>query len=80
MTKAELAQAVEVARKGDGLDVDDSCLYGLYLPDFQSPVHTTIPVVARALRWQTFQLNGKIDTDALAEFGAFARTRIRIIG
>jgi hypothetical protein len=79
MTKQELQAAVTLAQSKETIEDDDSCLYGLYLPDFKQ-VSTTIRAVARFIRWHCIYLNGSVATEELNEFAGFARKRILIIG
>lgn len=68
MTRNEMAQARTLAQEPtfDTSNVDDSILYGCGLPGFQ-PVHVTLPVVAKFLRWQCCLLNGGWDAEAYDE-------------
>ena len=78
MNKAQMTAATTRARQGNLSHVDDSVLHGLYLPSFPHPVSTTIDIVARTLQ-DFIQLNGEWDSQALNEFAAIAKNRIRII-
>jgi hypothetical protein len=79
MTKKELSLALEIAKSDkDFSNVDDSILEGLYLKYFK-PVTTTLDVVAKTIRWNTFQLNGGIDSEELNLFAYHAKTKIQII-
>ncbi len=79
MNKREMAEALAVAQSDRSLlDVDHTVLHGLYLPTFQAPVTTTIPVVARMVRELCIQFNGAVDSEALAEFAGVARRKILI--
>lgn len=76
MTKAELAQARELAQSDADLP-DCVVLHGLYLRNFK-PVTTTIPVVAALLRWQCVMLNGQLDGEEYAEFASVCKRKVVI--
>ena len=81
MTKTELAAALAIAQSDMSLaHVDDSALSGLYSPDFKGPAHVTLDVAARAVRELAIQFNGRVDAEALDEFGRAARHRVLIVG
>lgn len=78
MTKEQLTQAKILAENLSLMHVNDDVLHGLYTKDFKWPVHTTVEVVARAMK-DFRQFNGQWDSEALAEFCEVARKRIQII-
>lgn len=82
MTKSESAKALEMARDKDQNldDVDDSILDGLYLPTFAAPVHTTLKVIAKSMRWHVICLNGSVDQHELDNFVSAARRKVVIVG
>lgn len=79
MNKAEFKRAYEIATSERDLqDVDDSMLFGFGLPDFQ-PVVATIEAAAKTIRWQSVQLNGGIDQEALNECQNHFRRKVMIV-
>lgn len=79
MTKSEFAAAVTIAKSDKDLSAtDDSVLFGCGLPGFQ-PVHVTLDMVAKFVRWQALQMNGAFDAAALNECAHIARRRFVVI-
>ena len=80
MTKAELSDALTIARSGQNLDdVDDSLLFGYGLPGFEH-VSVTIEAAAKTMRWQVIELTGGVNQEALNELADLFRYRVTILG
>lgn len=81
MTKNEFAAAFKIAKdlSIDLSNVDDSQLYGYGLPGFK-PVHVTLEMVAREIRWHALQLNGEWNGEALNEVANLGRRKFIVVG
>jgi hypothetical protein len=78
MSPDQFRAACAMARSDKDLShVDLSILDGFGLKSFK-PVTVPIETVAACIRWQTFQFNGGIDTDALNECRRAFVTRKRV--
>jgi len=79
MTKQQFSQALEIAKSDRSLaHIDNSVIFGYGLRDFR-PVHVTLEMVAKEIRWHAFTLNGTIDSTALNEVAIFGRRSFLII-
>lgn len=82
MTRDQFSEAVKIAQSHRDLsDVDDSTLYGCGLSDFQ-PVHVTIEMVAKLVRWQCcgiFNNNVIVDAQELDNCAHIARRKFLIV-
>lgn len=72
MTKSEFSRAVAIAQSGRDLNIADwmhsgmEIFDGFGLPGF-TPVPCTLEELAKLISYQSMQLNGEFDQDALAE-------------
>jgi hypothetical protein len=79
MHKTEFQKAYEIAVSKQSLEnVDFDALLGFGRPDFK-PVKVPIEAVASVIRWQCCQMNGQIDSVALAECWEFMRRKVTIV-
>lgn len=80
MTKTQFSAALKIARdtKADLSQVDDSTLFGCGLHGFV-PVHCTLEMVAKLLRWQVCMWNGEIDAQELENMAWIARKRFLVV-
>ncbi len=83
MTKQQFSEAVKIATSARSLEsVDDSVLYGCGLPDFRSPVYTTVDAVAKLIRWQCcgiFSNTTIVDSVELDNMAHIARKKFQIV-
>ena len=80
MTKAELSQAVAIAKSNADLaGVDTSHMVGYGLNSFE-PVHVTLDMVASMIRYQCIMFNGDIDGNELNELADAGRRKFIVIG
>ena len=80
MTKAELSQAVAIAKSDKdltGVDTDHMVGYGLSCFE---PVHVTLDMVASMIRYQCIMFNGDIDGNELNELADAGRRKFIVIG
>lgn len=85
MTKDEFKAAFELAHN-DGIPwntIDDSIVHGCALPDFK-PVHVTLLIVARFIRWQCLYMGHKPgespwDMNEVNQCAAIARKRFTLV-
>lgn len=79
MSGAQFRAAVELAKSGESLPVDDGeTFWGFALPDF-APVWVTIAQLASLIRWEALQFNGEFDNEALQTIQKYGRKRFQII-
>jgi hypothetical protein len=79
MNHPEFKAAVALAKSDVDLsNQEQDHFYGFGLPDFE-PVVTTIPQVARLIRWQAQYMNGEWDMEALNEVRECGRRRFLIV-
>ena len=79
MTKQEFSQALEIAKSDRDLsNIDNSVIFGYGLPDFK-PVHVTLEMVAKEIRWNSFMFSGEICSTALNEVATLGRRNFLII-
>lgn len=79
MKSLDFARAASIARSTVDLShVDDTPIFGCGLPGFV-PVFVTVEQVAKFVRYQTAQLNGGIDGEAMAECASIARKAFLVI-
>jgi len=80
VNKAQLDQAMDIARSDRDLsNFDDELLHGYGLASFK-PVSVCLEAVARMIRWQCIYINGGIDADALDQLVRVFRHHVTIIG
>lgn len=80
MNKAELKQALAIAKsKIDLQDQDISIFDGYGLSDFKV-VHVTVLQVARLIRWQAQYMNGSWDAEEINSIANRGRKYFQIIG
>jgi hypothetical protein len=80
MNKAEMTQALAIAKSDADLMNEDIAIFDGYgLPDF-TPVHVTVRQVARIIRWQAQYMNGEWDADEINSIANLGRKRFMIIG
>lgn len=82
MTTKQFAEAVKYSENTNIEELyqeDDSILNGCALNDFR-PVHTTIPAVAKFVRYHAMQFNGKWDAQELDNMARIAKKKFLIIG
>lgn len=73
MTKKQISHALMIAVSNKDLSqIDLKPFFGYAKKDFK-PVNCTIEAVACLMRWQCFQMNGKIDTEEFDDFCGYAR-------
>ena len=79
MTKQQFSQALEIAKSDRDLsNIDNSVIFGYGLPDFK-PVHVTLEMVAKEIRWNSFMFSGEICSTALNEVATHGRRNFLII-
>jgi hypothetical protein len=79
MTKQQFSQALKIAKSDQDLsNVDNSVIFGYGLPDFK-PVHVTLEMVAKEIRWNSFLFDGTICSTALNEVATLGRRNFLII-
>lgn len=80
MTKQELSEALKIANSEKSLEnVDIEIFDGYGLKNFQ-PIYCTVEQLARLIRWQCFQLNGKIDDEELNNLAYAGKKKFLIVG
>ena len=80
MNKAELNEALAVAKSNADLSMEDISIFdGFGLSDFQ-PVHVTIGQVARLIRYQCQQMDGGYDAENFNDIAEFGRKRFTVYG
>ncbi len=80
MTKPELSKAMELAQSDEEIGLlDTDIFHGFGLPDFKQVFCTTLQL-AQLIRWQCFQMNGGIDSEALQEIANMGRKRFMVVG
>lgn len=79
MTNNQFKAACAIAFSDDDLsNVNDDILFGFGLPNFKSVI-TNLRTVAKTIRWQSQQLNGEIDNEALNECKEYLKKKVQII-
>jgi hypothetical protein len=79
MTKQQFSQALEIAKSDRSLaHIDNSVIFGYGLRDFK-PVHVTLEMVAKEIRWNSFLFDGTICSTALNEVATHGRRSFLII-
>ena len=79
MNNAQFKEACAIAFSDEDLSqVNDDILFGFGLPEFK-PIVTNLRTVAKTIRWQSQQLNGEIDNEALNQCKTLMRHKVSII-
>ena len=80
MRKADLEQALVIARSKARLDMAETVIFdGFGLPDFR-PVTCTVEALAALVRWQCIRFDGSVDAEALDEIATCGRKRFQVLG
>ena len=80
MKASQFAQAASLAKsEADFSAIDDSAMYGCALSEFAFPVFVTIEQVAKFIRYQALQLDGKFDAEELASLAGIFRRKFMLI-
>lgn len=79
MTKKEFSRAYEIAKSDKEINAELHIFDGFGLPDYE-PVYTTLEAVAKLIRYQTFRLDGSVDSEALHELVTIGRKKFMVLG
>lgn len=78
MTMQQFASAISLAASKENIEDDISIFDGFGLPDFK-PVVCSVRQVARLIRWQCLQFNGKFDWAELNFMQRIAQYKFAIV-
>jgi hypothetical protein len=81
MRKAELSQALEIAKSDTELDEKNASIVpfdGFGLEGFD-PVFVTLEQIARLIRWQCFVMDGSIDDNNFQEIAHYGKKRFMVV-
>ena len=81
MNKQEIAKALKLSEVATEYPAHQilATFDGYGLRSFK-PIDTTLWAVSRLIRWECLQIDGGLDTDALAYLARSARDKFQIIG
>lgn len=80
MTSQQFSAAFKIASdfSRDLLHIDNNTIHGYGLPGFR-PVHVTLEMVAKEIRWHALRFDGQWDAEALQEVASLGRRAFIVV-
>ena len=79
MKAYQLQDAIDLARSGAPLQIEDLAVFeGYGFPDFK-PIACTVEALAMLIRWECVQFDGLLDAEALVQIEHVGRRKFTVI-